>query len=353
MKVVIVGATGNIGTALLDRFALDGHSVVGVARRPPVQGWMREQATWRAVDITQSDAADRLAEAMDAADAVVHLAWGFQPSHDPGYLRRLDIGGTHAALEAARMARVEHFVHFSSLGAYSPRAHDDPVDENYPTGGITTLPYSRHKAAVERLLDAEEARGGIAIARLRPALVGHRTSGGALLRNTYPVWAPTGVLRHLPVLPIDRGFRAQFVHVEDLADAVARVVERRATGAFNIAGDGEVRPADLAAILGARPVHFPWRWLRGLAAATWAARLQPLDPGWLDLAAAAPRMSSERARRELGWSPRFDAVDAVTEALDGMVHGTGADSPALRPRGWIRGLVETLQRGPASYRHVP
>jgi nucleoside-diphosphate-sugar epimerase len=353
MKVVIVGATGNIGTALLDRLTLDEHSIVGVARRPPVHGWTREQALWWSIDITAADAADRLTEAMDGADAVVHLAWGFQPSHDPAYLRRLDIGGTRASLDAARAASVGHFVHFSSLGAYSPRAHDDPVDESYPTGGITTLPYSRHKAAAERLLDAEEARGGVAIARMRPALVGHRTSGAALLRYTYPAWAPTGVLRHLPVLPLDRGFRAQFVHVEDLADAVARVLARRATGAFNIAGDGEVGQADIAAILDASPVHFPWRWLRRLAAVTWAARLQPLDPGWLDLAAAAPWMSSDRARRELGWSPRFDAVAAVTEALDGMVHGTGTDTPALRPRRWGQDVVEAVHQGPVSYRHVP
>lgn len=353
MRVVIVGASGNIGSALLDRLSADGHELVAVARRPPTEGWARRQAEWHGIDVTSDDAVEQLATVMRGADAVVHLVFGFQPSHDTRYLRQLDIGGTRASLDAAIVAGVPHFVDFSSLGAYSPRAVDDPVDESYPTGGIMTLPYSRHKAAVERLLDAEEAQGRIAIARMRPALVGHRTSGGALLRYTYPTWAPTAVLRLLPVLPLDRGFRAQFVHVEDLADAVARVVDRRATGAFNIAGDGEVRTGDIADVLGARPVHFPWRWLRGLAAVTWALRLQPVDPGWLDLAAAVPRMSTERARHELEWSPRFDAVAAVTEALDGMMHGAGADLPALRPRSWARDVLDVVRRGPVSYRHTP
>lgn len=352
MRVVIVGATGNVGSALLDRLAADGHDVIGVARRPPTRGWALRQAQWHAIDVTSADAASRLTTVLRGADAVVHLVFGFQPSHDADYLRRLDIGGTRAALEAAVTAGVPHFVDFSSLGAYSPRAQVEPVDESYPTGGITTLPYSRHKAAVERLLDEEEARGRIAIARMRPALIGHRTSGSALLRYTYPVWAPTLVLRHLPVLPLDRGFRAQFVHVEDLVDAVARVLGQRATGAFNIAGDGEVRRADLAALLGARPVHLPWRWLRALAAVTWTLRLQPVDPGWLDLAAAVPRMSTERARRELGWSPRFDAVAAVTEALDGMMNASAADTPALRARTWVGGLLDVVRRGPVSYRHL-
>lgn len=352
MRVVILGASGNVGSALLDRLAADGHDVVGVARRPPTRGWALRQAQWHAIDVTSADAARRLATVMRGADAVVHLVFGFQPSHDAAYLRRLDIGGTRAALEAAVAAGVPHFVDFSSLGAYSPRAREEPVDESYPTGGITTLPYSRHKAAVERLLDDEEARGRIAIARMRPALIGHRTSGSALLRYTYPVWAPTLVLRHLPVLPLDRGFRAQFVHVEDVVDAVARVLEQRATGAFNIAGNGEVRRADIAAVLGARPVHLPWRWLRALAAATWTLRLQPVDPGWLDLAAAVPRMSTDRARRELGWSPRFDAVAAVTEALDGMMNAAAADTPALRARSWVGGLMDVVRRGPVSYRRL-
>jgi nucleoside-diphosphate-sugar epimerase len=132
----------------------------------------------------------------------------------------------------------------------------------------------------------------MAIARLRPALVGHRTSGGALLRNTYPVWAPTGVLRHLPVLPIDRGFRAQFVHVEDLADAVARVVERRATGAFNIAGDGEVgRP------IGTSPECCD-------AAYGWAPRR------WLFRVARVSRARSARQRATAGGPRDLSALQA-------------------------------------------
>ena len=64
-------------------------------------------------------------------------------------------------------------------------------------------------------------------------------------------------------------------------------------------------------------------------------------------------MSSDRARRELGWSPRFDAVAAVTEALDGMMHGTGSETAALRPRRWGQDLVGAVRQGPVSYRHAP
>ena len=95
-----------------------------------------------------------LRDAFAGADAVVHLAWGFQPSHDLAYLEELGVGGTRRVLEAVTAASVPHLVHMSSLGAYSPRQGDHPVDESWARDGVPTSPYSQHKAAAERLLDA-------------------------------------------------------------------------------------------------------------------------------------------------------------------------------------------------------
>jgi UDP-glucose 4-epimerase len=68
------------------------------------------------------------------------------------------------------------------------------------------------------------------------------------------------------------------------------------------------------------------------AGPTRRARLQPVEPGWIRLAAKAPLMSTVRAEHELGWRPRVDAVEALAELLDGMARGSGAPAPALRPR---------------------
>ena len=95
---------------------------------------------------------------MRGADAVVHLAWGFQPSHREDYLQELGVGGTRRVVEAATAAGVEHLVHMSSVGAYSPKRDDEPVDESWPTGGVRTSMYSRHKSAAERLLDTSRPR---------------------------------------------------------------------------------------------------------------------------------------------------------------------------------------------------
>ena len=85
MRIAITGATGNLGSALLRRLA-DQHEVVGLARRLPDAGCGGERTTWVPVDLTDADSWAVLREAFACAYAVVHLAWGFQPSHYTAYL---------------------------------------------------------------------------------------------------------------------------------------------------------------------------------------------------------------------------------------------------------------------------
>lgn len=350
MRIVITGASGNIGTALLRR--LGGHDVVGVCRRPPGGGTPYAGVRWVALDLAAP--APALAPVVEGADAVVHLAWGFQPSHDVAYLERLGVGGTRAVVEAVQSAGVPHLVHMSSLGAYSPGANV-PVDESWPTHGITTLSYSRHKVAAERILDEHERLhpDGTAAARLRPGLVLQRAAAGALLRYGMPAYVPAGLLRHVPLLPLDRDLVVPVVHADDVADAIVRVLDRRATGAFNLAADPPVDRAVIAAALDARPVHLPAPVLRAAAALAWRLRLQPLDPGWLDLAFAVPLLDTTRARTELGWTPSVPADAALREVLAGMIDQAATTSPVLRRRTVLGELGALVRRGPIGSRARP
>jgi hypothetical protein len=69
-----------------------------------------------------------------------------------------------------------------------------------------------------------------------------------------------------------------------------------------------------------------------LAGATWRARLQPTPPGWLDMALNCPIMDTRRAREELGWRPDHDALEAITEVLEGIAESEGFATPPLDPK---------------------
>ncbi len=360
MRIVVTGATGNVGSALLRQLVEAGrHDVVGLARRlpdapPGSPGSPFDAVSWRSVDLTDEAATDALRQAFSGADAVVHLAWGFQPSHDLDFLEELGVGGTRRVLDAVAAAGVPHLVHMSSVGAYSPKRDDSPVDESWPTGGVQTSPYSRHKSTAERLLDAhEQSFPDRVVTRVRPGIVGQRSAGSALLRYGLPGVVPAGVVGHLPVLPLDRGLAIPMVHSDDVARGIVAMLDAVAPGPFNLAAEPALTTASIAEVLGARPVHVPSAVLRALVSATWHARLQPVDPGWLDLGFAVPLMDTSRAQGELGWAPRLDAVSVLAETVAGMRDGASDRSPVLRPRSVPRQLVGALRRGPVTRRHEP
>ena len=90
MRIAVTGASGNIGSATLRRLGADGeHQLVGVARRVPRTKPNGAQVDWVSADLTKDESVGTLKRACDGAAAVIHLAWGFQPSHDLTYLEEL------------------------------------------------------------------------------------------------------------------------------------------------------------------------------------------------------------------------------------------------------------------------
>ncbi|MQW75322.1 NAD-dependent epimerase/dehydratase family protein [Nocardioides sp. dk4132] len=352
MRVVVTGASGNVGTALARRLRAGGHEVVGIARRPPAPGADDGPQEWVRADLSR-ECHDELVAAFRGADAVVHLVWGFQPTHRIDYLEEVGVGGTRRVLDAVAAAGVGQLLHQSSIGAYSPRLDDRPVTEDWPTGGIQASPYSRHKAAAERLLDDFEAGHGVVLTRTRPGIIGQRSASSAQLRYFLPTVVPARVLRHVPVLPLDRRVTLQVVHADDVADAMALMLEARAPGAFNLVTEPVLTHADIAAVLGARPVHVPFSVLRAAADLSWRAHLQPLDPGWVDLALGVPVLDATRARTELGWRPRRVAHDVLAEAVAGMADAAHGDAEVLRERTIADGLRRAVRQGTVSRRRMP
>src|SRR4051794_9512492 len=289
---------------------------------------------WVAADIVSDD----LVPIFTGADAVVHLAWAIQPSRDEGMLHAVNVDGSARVFDAVARAGVPVLVYASSIGAYSPGPKDDNgVDESWPTDGIPTSFYSRHKAAVERLLDSfERKHPDVRCVRLRPGLIFKSESASEQRRLFGGPLVPTFLMRPglIPVVPDIPRLRFQAVHADDVAEAYRlAVVDHDARGAYNVAAQPVLDPDRLAALLGARKVPMRGGLLRGAAALTWRLRLQPSPEGWVDMALGVPVMNTGRVRSELGWQERVSSGDALLELLRGMRNGDGTATPPLEGGG--------------------
>ena len=345
MRIVVTGATGNVGSEvvrqLLEHPSVE--SVVGIARRLPADPDPRVQ--WHALDIVEDD----LQPAVAGADVVIHLAWLLQPAHEPAEMHRVNVTGTARVLDAVTAAGVPALVHASSVGAYSP-GPKERVDEKHPTHGITTSAYSRHKAEAERMLDRfEAAHPERRVVRLRPGIVLQAAAASELARYFLGPFVPQSLVRpaFLPLLPrVDR-LVFQVVHAEDMGSAYVLAATTPVTGAFNIAAEPVLDPPTLAAVLGARTVPVPAAVLRTAVALAWRLHVVPVDPGWVDIGRLTPLLDTTRARTVLGWTPKHDAAQALLETVEAMGAGVGGGSPVLRPRAplprraleAVRGLV--------------
>ena len=344
MRIAVIGATGNVGQALLPELQASGHEVVGIARRTPDRGAGADE--WIAADMT----GDELAPVLERVDGVVHLGWQLQPSRHHERTWAVNVRGTERLLEAVARAGPEVFVHASSVGAYSPGPDDRPVDESWPTSGVPTSHYSREKAYLERVLDVfEERNRDTRVVRMRPGLIFQRQSASQQRRFFLGSLVPNALARpgRVPVMPTIPGVRFQAVHATDVAAAYRAAIEQDVRGAFNLASEPALTLADIADVLGARPVRVPFAVARAAAGVSWRLRLHPVSPGWLDLARRSPLLDTTRAREELGWSPQVGAMDAIEELLVGIADGAGGATRTLRPDDGPRDAEElrTLQGG--------
>ncbi|MFL6128016.1 MAG: NAD-dependent epimerase/dehydratase family protein [Mycobacteriales bacterium] len=324
LTVAVTGPTGTFGFGLLPQLQADDRvtRVVGIARRPfdPAgHGWTKLE--YRRGDVRDQDA---LAAAFAGADVVVHLAFLVTGAGSRETIRAINVDGTRNAFRAAAAAGARRFVYASSVAAYGFHP-DNPVGmtEDWPVRPAARLFYAREKAELEHLLRSEAGRHrGLGLYLLRPPIVlGPHTLGAKDLlpgplaplgrrlagrMGRLPVPVPALV----PALPL------QVVHEEDVGQALLRcVVAAGPPGAYNIAADDVLTAADVARELGLLPVPLPAAPAQRAARAFAALPLLPPAAEWVEAASHPAIMDTSLARRELGWRPRFTAIEAVRDTL--------------------------------------
>jgi UDP-glucose 4-epimerase len=332
MRVVVVGATGNIGTSVLRSLEKEERveSVLGLARRLP--GLTMPKVEWASADVVTDD----LVPQLRGADVVVLLAWIIQPSRDLNKQWMVNVEGSTRVARAAKEAGVPALLYASSVGAYSPGPKDRRVDESWPTGGTPTSYYARHKAEVERRLDRFEREApDVRVVRMRPGLVFKKEAAEGIRRLFAGPFLPSPLVRTdlINAVPDIPNLRGQIIHSYDVGEAFRlAIVNDEARGAFNLAAEPVLDPAEIGRILDARPVPVSAQVARAGARLSWQLRIQPVSEGWLDMAMSVPVMDTGRARRELGWTPQRSADEALLDLIEGLRTGAGLDTPPLSPR---------------------
>jgi nucleoside-diphosphate-sugar epimerase len=325
LTVAVTGPTGDIGKPLLRALdkARDVKRVIGMARRPFDPASMGLKKTeYRQGDVTRREDVDALVK---GADVVVHLAFiilaaGSEES------REINLRGSRNVFEAAVEAGAKRLVYASSVAAYGFHAENpQPLTEDVPTLGTEAHPYSAMKAEVEGLLheivDGTKTEAYV----YRPCIVAgpdartlidqipYVQMSERLPRAVRELFDTIPVLK--PVLP-DPGVPFQLVHHDDVAGAMrAGIVGRGTPGVYNLAGPGEIRMRDLADALGYYTVPVPDVAVDATAELVSRLPFLPDAATWVEAARVPVLMDTAKARKELSWRPRHDALDTLRETV--------------------------------------
>ena len=328
LTVAVTGPTGEIGRSVLAALEESDRvgRVLGMARRPfdPAEhGWAKTE--YRQGDVLDRESVDRL---VADAGVVVHLAFIIF-GDDRDETLRINLEGTRNVFEAAVAAGARRLVYTSSVAAYGFSAENpEVVTEDVEPQGTDEFYYSAQKARLESLLHEILDDSGVETYILRPCIVGG-PDAPALVKDVVTTFQVGGrlplerdLLRLLPgaspVLP-DPGVEFQLVHHDDCATAIVAAIEGRGEpGIFNVADTGTITMADIAAELGWRTVPMP---ALGVKLATETVkrlgRLLPQDLAWVNVARRSVKMDTAKARRELGWEPRYDTAEVLRQTIAG------------------------------------
>jgi UDP-glucose 4-epimerase len=331
LTVAVTGPTGDIGRSLLRSLeaASEIGRVVASARRPfdPAAAGLRK------TEYRRGDVLDRVAvdELVAEADVVVHLAFPIVGSREE--TERINLEGSRTVFEAAVQAGAQRLIYASSVAAYGFHPDNPPrLTEDVAPRGTERHYYSAQKAKLEGVLEEVIAGSATGAYVFRPCIVAG-PDALALVRNipyvqlfqlVKSLQSPlTAALIDMverfpglrPALP-DPGVHFQLVHHDDVAAALlAGILGRGEPGVYNLAGPGELTMSDLATALGWYSFPIPESALDSAAELIARLPLVPAQAQWIEGLREPVLMDTAKARRELGWEPRHDALETLGEMV--------------------------------------
>jgi nucleoside-diphosphate-sugar epimerase len=315
--VVLTGPEGPLGTRVGDRLAHD----------PAVDAVVRLGSE----DLEEAHRDPAVLKArMEGASTLVHLGRSDAVAETDGTGNAgVDIVGTRALLDAAGSVGVRNVVVLSSATVYGAWPNNPvPLTEDAPLRPHPALAYATHKAEVERLTaEWRDQHPDVAVAVLRPAIaVGEDTTD----------WLASSLWAGTPFAPGDGDTPVQFVHLDDLADAVDLARRERLEGPFNVAPDGWMRSDELRRLAGRGPrIRLPERVSHRLARWRWKLGLTSTPPGVVAYRVSPWVVANDRLKAA-GWAAEYTNEEAYV--LGDRPSGWASVSPRRRQELVLGGL---------------
>jgi nucleoside-diphosphate-sugar epimerase len=340
-KYLITGGSGYFGITLREQLVRAGREV-------RVFDLNDSDDRPDAVEFVRGDIRDYKAveQACRGTDVIFHCVAQVPLAKDRDLFESVNIGGMEHLLRAAQTTGVRKVIYISSSAVFGVPKHNPVTEETEPTPGEA---YGRAKHAAEKRC-ADFVRQGLDVTIIRPrTIMGHGRLG---IFQILFEWIREGA--NVPVLGAGNNVY-QFVHADDLAEACRLAAERPGASVFNCGAEkfGPMRETLEAlcahARTGSRVKSVP------MAPAVWgmnltsALGLSPLGPYHALMYGRSLYFDITKARRELGWQPRYSNVEMVIESYewylrhrDEVLRGQGASHHRSAVKQGILKLVKWL-----------
>lgn len=323
-SALVTGATGLVGSHIVERLLRDGWRVRALVRSPA------PELAALGVETVLGDVldAERTASAAAGTDVIFHTAAAVISRGGWEAYRRLNVDGTRHVIAAAARAGAR-VMHLSSVAVYGPsgryRGPFEKTDESTPLGPLPERAYyARSKRESEQLVLEAHAAGTIWATAVRPDVIYGRRD-----RQFVPRVAP---LLRFGVAPAIGGGRSTLaiVHATNVADGAVLAATYDAAGgqAYNLANDYDVTVRDFIRLAGVglgrriRLIPLPLgatragaKFARRAVRTLTAGRVRAGSSASLDMVTRDNPFTSDRARRELGWSPAVRPEDGIPDAF--------------------------------------
>jgi UDP-glucose 4-epimerase len=327
MRYLITGGSGYIGSRLVDHLSRrqDVERIEICDLQPPRH--YKPKTGFTALDVRDRAAVREAVERADA-EAVVHLAFILNPVHDEQLMYDVDVNGTRNVLEAASLAGTRQVLVATSSTAYGAFADNpEPITEEQPVRGVAGFSYARDKTESDRLCQLwalEHPDRTMTI--VRPCIVFGPNVDNYLVR----LWTDA------PFLP-DAGNlenKIQFVHEDDVVEAMIGLLHGRHAGAYNVAGDGLMTLRECAELISSPIRRMPLAAYRLLARLFWGLRIGEAPPGQIEFA-IHPWIVSNEKLKGTGWRPRHTSHETfeITMRAKGKLAPDAASAPAASDGG--------------------